>query len=66
MTTGYACAVIADFPPLRSPDLCYIPVEGCSPLSFGVSYLRGDRSQPLRRFLSILDETVKVALQPGI
>lgn len=66
VTTGYAFAVIADFPPLRSPDLCYIPVEGCSPLSFGVSYLRGDRSQTLRRFLAILEQTVTVAPDPGI
>ena len=59
-------AVIADFPPLRSPDLCYISVEGCSPLSFGVAYLRGDRSQTLRRFLAILEQTVTVAPDPGI
>ena len=38
--TGYAFSVLADFPQLRTPDLCYIPVEGFSPLSFGVSYLR--------------------------
>lgn len=66
VTTGYAFAVMADFPPLRSPNLRYIPVEGCSPLSFGVSYLRGERSHPLRRFLSILEETVTVALDSGI
>lgn len=64
--TGYAFSVMADFPPLRSPQLRYIPVVDTAPLSFGVAYLRGNRSQPLRRFLSILEETVVVALHHGI
>lgn len=64
--TGCAFSIMADFPPLRSPQLRYIPVENVPFLSFGVAYLRGNRSQTLRRFLSILEETVKVALQPGI
>ena len=31
-----------------------------------VAYLRGDRSQTLRRFLAILEQTVTVAPDPGI
>lgn len=57
--TGYAFSIMADFPQLRSPQLRYIPVEGCEPLSFGVSYLRGNRGQTLRRFLSVLEESLK-------
>ena len=64
--TGYAFSVLADFPQLRTPDLRYIPVEGFSPLSFGVAYLPGNRSQTLRRFLAILEQTVTVAPDPGI
>lgn len=64
--TGYAFSVAADFPQLRSSDLRYIPVEGSSPLSFGVAYLPGNRSQTLRRLLSILEQTVTVAPNPGI
>lgn len=56
--TGYAFSIMADFPQLRSPQLRYIPVEGCEPLSFGVSYLRGNRGQTLRRFLSVLEESL--------
>lgn len=57
--TGYAFSVMADFPPLRGDNLRYIPVEGCPPLSFGVAYLRGNRSPTLRRFLSVLEETIE-------
>lgn len=46
--------------------MCYIPAEGFSPLSFGVAYLPGNRSQTLRRFLAILEQTVTVAPDPGI
>lgn len=57
--TGYAFSIMADFPQLRSPQLRYIPIQGCDPLSFGVSYLRGNRGQTLRRFLSVLEESLK-------
>lgn len=56
--TGYAFSIMADFPQLRAPQLRYIPVEGCEPLSFGVSYLRGNGGQTLRRFLSVLEESI--------
>lgn len=56
--TGYAFSIMADFPQLRSPQLRYIPVEGCEPLSFGVSYLRGNGGQTLQRFLSVLEESL--------
>lgn len=54
--TGYAFSVMASFPQLEGDNLCYIPVEGCAPLSFGVSYLRGNRNQTLRQFLALLEE----------
>ncbi len=56
--TGYAFSVMADFPQLRSSSLRYIPVEDCPPLSFGVSYLSENRSPTLRRFLTLLEETL--------
>ncbi len=56
--TGYAFSIMADFPQLRAPQLRYIPVEGCEPLSFGVSYLRSNGGQTLRRFLSVLEESL--------
>lgn len=56
--TGYAFSIMADFPQLRSPSLRYIPVEGCPTLSFGVSYLPENRSPTLRRFLTLLEETL--------
>ena len=58
--TGYAFSIMADFPQLRAPQLRYIPVQGCEPLSFGVSYLRGNRGQTLRRFLSVLEESIQM------
>lgn len=57
--TGYAFSIMADFPQLRSPQLRYIPIQGYEPLSFGVSYLRGNRGQTLRRFLSVLEESLQ-------
>ena len=57
--TGYAFSIMADFPQLRAPQLRYIPIQGCEPLSFGVSYLRGNRGQTLRRFLSVLEESLQ-------
>lgn len=57
--TGYAYAVIADFPQLRQPGLCYLPLKGYPPLSFGAAYLSGGRSPALRRFLALLRETMQ-------
>lgn len=54
--TGYAFAVMADFPQLRQETLRYIPLSDCQPLSFGAAYLRRSRNGALRRFLSILEE----------
>ncbi len=56
--TGYAFAVIADFPQLRQPGLRYIPLQTCETLSFGVAYLRGSRNLALRRLLTLLEETI--------
>lgn len=58
VAAGYAYAVLADFPRLRSPDLRYIPLEGCEPLSFGAAWRSGSRSPALRRFLAILEDSL--------
>ena len=59
--TGYAFAVMAHFPQLRRKELRYIPLTEYQPLSFGAAYLRGGRSTALRRFLTLLEETIKPA-----
>lgn len=59
--TGYAFAVIADLPQLHRPNLCYLPLPEYQPLSFGAAWLSGSRQPVLRRFLTLLHET----LDPG-
>ena len=57
---GYAFAVMADFPGLRRPGLRYIPLADQQPLSFGAAWLGGGQSQVLRRFLALLEETIRL------
>ena len=57
--SGYAFALAVDIPPLRRPGLKYIPLRGCSPLSLGAVYPRGRSDAVLRRFLSLLEESLK-------
>ncbi len=57
VSSGFAFAVIADFPQLRLPELRYIPLREIPPISFGISYKSGERSPVLRRFLALLSET---------
>ena len=61
VAAGYAFAVMMDFPQLRSPQLRYIPLEGCEPLSFGAAWRAGVRSPALRRFLSLLEQSLRTA-----
>lgn len=63
--TGYAFAVMFDFPPIRIPGLRYIPMPEFAPLSFGTSHLPTARSPVLRRFLTLLDESFS-SPAPGI
>ena len=55
---GYAFAVMADFPQLRRPGLCRIPLAGPPPLSYGAAWPADRRSPVLRRFLNLLRETL--------
>ena len=50
----------ADFPGLRRPGLRYIPLADQQPLSFGAAWLGGGQSQVLRRFLTLLEETIRL------
>ena len=59
--TGYAFAIVADFPKLRQPDLCYLPLDECESLSFGVARPSGATSPPLRQFLALLEETLALS-----
>lgn len=56
--TGYAFAVIADFPRLRRPGLCYLPLAEYPPLSYGAAWLGDSRDPALRRFLALLRDTL--------
>ena len=56
--TGYAFAVMADFPNARLPGLRHIPIPECQPLSFGAVYLAGETAPALKRFLDLLQESM--------
>lgn len=56
--TGYAFAVMADFPSARLPGLRYIPIEGVQPLSYGAVCLPEDKNPILKEFLDLLEESM--------
>lgn len=56
--TGYAFAVMADFPKARREGLCYISLPEFEPLTFGALYLAGNRNPALKRFLELLQATL--------
>ncbi len=53
--SGYAFAVMPDFPMARLPGLRYIPLPEFTPLSFGAVYPNENKSPSLRLFLSYLE-----------
>ena len=53
--SGYAFAVMPDFPAARFPGLRYIPLSGFSPLPFGAVYHSENKDPSLRLFLSYLE-----------
>ena len=57
--SGYAFAVMPDFPPARLPGLCYIPLPGFAPLSFGAVYRSEDKDPSLKLFLSYLETLMR-------
>lgn len=57
--TGYAFAIMADFPTARLPGVRYIPLPEFDPLSFGAVYLPEERSPALRQMLNYLEETIR-------
>lgn len=50
--TGYGYCIL---PQCRFPDehLCYIPLAGTAPLSYGIFYKKGVDNPPLKKFISI-------------
>lgn len=56
--TGYAFAVMADFPAARREGLCYIPLPEFEPLTFGALYMAGNRNPALKEFLTLLEQTL--------
>ena len=59
VASGYAFAVVADFPQLRLPELAYLPLSEYEPLSYGAARLSGSTSPSLRRFLTLLENTLE-------
>lgn len=64
--TGYAFAVLADFPHARLPELCYLPLQDVAPLSFGACSLPENKNPLLQKFLALLAaaKTPPLALNP--
>ena len=56
--TGYGYCIL---PQSRFPDeqLCYIPLAGTDPLSYGIFYKKGVDNPPLKKFISIAKRSVK-------
>lgn len=52
--SGYGFSVLPEtnFP---VPEICYVPIRGSSPLSYGIFYKKGSLSPFLKKFLSIVD-----------
>ncbi len=59
--TGYAFAIMADFPTVPMPGIRSIPLPEFDSLSFGAVYLPEERSPALRQMLHYLEESVKPA-----
>ena len=57
--SGYAFAVMPDFPSVRMPGLCYLPLPDFSPLSFGAVYSSESLNPTLRQFLSLLEQVMR-------
>ena len=58
--TGYSFSLMVDFPQVRAPGLRYIPLAEVPPLSFGAAYLPGEHGPLFRRFLHLLEETLRL------
>ena len=58
---GFAFMLVPDLPQTRLPGLCYIPLEGLAPLSYGAAHLAEEATPALRRFLTLLEEELSQA-----
>ena len=57
IAAGFAAAVMAETPGSHTAGVCYTPVEGAEPISYGAAYMPGERDRLLERFLRVLEET---------
>lgn len=57
IAAGFAAAVMAETPGSHTTGVCYTPVEGAEPISYGAAYMPGERDRLLERFLRVLEET---------
>ena len=58
VSAGYGFGLTVDYPHSRLADLCYLPLEGVEPLSFGAVYLPDSDSALLQQFLRLLAESM--------
>ena len=58
---GFAFMLVPDLPQTHLPGLCYIPLEGLAPLSYGAAHLAEESTPVLRRFLTLLEEELSQA-----
>lgn len=56
LKAGIGFTLLPDIPCVREAGLCYIPVSGFEPLSFGVRYKSLSGSPALKRFIQLLKE----------
>ena len=53
--SGFGFALLPDYPGHKDDKLCYIPVSGAAPLSFGVYYKSLAGNHVLKEFIRLLD-----------
>ena len=65
VAAGYGFALLPDYPNARLPDLCYRPIDGLAPLSFGAVYLPQKKGSAIPALLSLLTPPDKMSSLPG-
>lgn len=54
--SGLGITLLPDIKPLRDPDICYLPLENRTALSYGIHYKPSRRTDVLKTFLALADE----------
>ena len=59
IAAGFAVSVLAETPGIQMDGVCYVPVAGTEPISYGAAYMPDSRDALLNRFLGLLAEISK-------